>query len=260
MQEYCFGKHRFYYYFVQLFCVIFLCLLNCSLNAPRENPLDPHGLPYFINCKVTTHCYEVVEVQPELPDPESCAFYAIVGDISEDVDIESVWIEIPALSYTKRLPYDSDIQEYFQKLGGRELPGEGLEVLTGRDIFFNITTEDSKIVQSSPYRISRIIHDLPEVIFPKKGDTVFTNLTFIWHKHNHGYYVRYHGDIYLIVVIDTPFIYTKPFDSFDIDKQNDTTYNFDPSMLGSGYYYWTLAVIDSFGNSARCKEQVFYKD
>jgi hypothetical protein len=313
------------------FYVLFLCLLSCSLNAPRDNPQDPNlggnicgrilsrnfygiegaeiyipladvitysdtngyfglyvlpedtmwvfcthenyspesliivtetgtidtlmvylnGLPYFLNCSATTHHYE----RNWPPDPlYFCYLSTTVGDVDGVTDIESVWVDIPTLSYTKRLIYDSSEQEYSYTLLADELPGNTLEVLVGQGIFFNVVDKDSAIVRSSPYYISRIIYHSPEIIFPQGGlDTLKTDTTFIWHKFDHGYYVWYHGEIIKIVGGGPAGIAY----SFDVFAQNDTTFDFEIAFLDSGEYYWTLEVMDSLRNSSRTKEQRF---
>ncbi|KPJ73482.1 hypothetical protein AMJ52_03635 [candidate division TA06 bacterium DG_78] len=320
--------------FLILYCTIILFSLNCSLDAPRDNPLDPNlggniwgrvlsrnsygiaevevsipdvdvitytdtsgdfglyvlpedsmyiffthdsyspesaiivpktseidtiivelnGLPYFINCDVTTHYYD-----RNLPAGPLyfCELSTIAGDIDGDIDIDSVLVEIPALSYSQRLNYDPDIQMFMHKLYADELPGMTLEALVGKQIFFKIIDKDNTAVRSSPYYISRIIYQSPDVIFPSGGlDVLIADTTFIWHKYDYGFYVHYHGEIVRIIGGGPAGVASE----FDVFAQNDTTYNVSVSILDPGEYYWTLEVIDSFGNSARSKEERFYRD
>jgi hypothetical protein len=317
-----------------LYCAIFLFLLNCSFDAPRDNPLDPNlggniwgrvlsrnaygiadveisipdadvitytdtsgnfglyvlpedsmyvffthdsyspesaiiapkiseidtiivelnGLPYFIDCKVTTHYYD-----RNLPAGPLyfCELSAITGDIDGDIDIESVLVEIPALSYSQRLNYDPDIQMFMHKLYADELPGMTLEALVGKQIFFEVIDKDNTVVRSSPYYISRIMYQSPDIIFPSGGlDILTVDTTFIWHKYDYGFGVYYHGEIVRIISGGPAGVAFE----FEVLSQNDTTYNVSVSVLDPGEYYWTLEVIDDFGNSARSKEERFYRE
>ncbi len=208
-----------------------------------------NGLPFLIDYKVTTHRYE----RNWPPDPlYFCVLSTAAGDIDGEVDIESVWVEIPAFSYIQRLIYDSFKQKFIHTLFVDEIPGQNLEALVGKDILFNIADKDSAVVQSSPCYISRIIYQSPDIIFPKGGlDTLRTDTTFIWHKYTCGFYVYYHGEVVKITGGGPGGVVY----SFDIHEQNDTTCGL--SLLGGGEYYWTLEIIDSLGNSARTKEERF---
>ena len=228
-----------------------------TMVVTKEGKLDTlmiylNGLPYFINCEVTTHHYD--EHLPAEP-LYFCRLSTVASDIDGEIDIDSVWVEIPALFYAKRLIYDSFKREFNYILLAEELPGQNLETLVGKNIFFNIADKDSTVVQSSPYYVSRIIHQLPKVIFPSGGaDILTTDTTFIWHKYNNGFYVRYYGEI-ARTSEGEPVVY-----EFNILEQNDTTYSLDISVLNEGEYIWTLEIIDSLGNSARNRKQKFYRE
>jgi hypothetical protein len=233
--------------------------LESTMVVPEKGKIDTltmelNGLPYFTEYEATTHYYD-----RNLPaDPlYFCELSTIAGDIDGEIDIDSVWVEIPDLSYSRKLDYDLDEQKFIYTLYTDELPGQTLEALVGEAIFFNIADKGGAIVQSPPYYIARIIYQAPGVIFPIRGtDILMFDTTFVWHKYNYGYYVSYHGEIIKIISGGPAGV----VQYFNVSDQNDTTFYVNISILNLGEYYWTLEVIDDFGNSARSKEYRFYKE
>lgn len=227
--------------------------------APQKGVIDSlticlNGLPYFEKCGVTTHHYE----RDWPPDPlYICQLSTEANDFDGEIDIESVWVKIPALAYTKRLVYDSSKQLFIHTLLANELPGGNLEALVGKEILFFIADKESAITVSTPHYISRIVYQVPQIIFPGYGlDTLKTDTAFVWHKYDQGFYVHYYGEIVRIVGGGPAGV----VDSFNISDQNDTTDYLNISALAPNEYYWTLEVIDSLGNTCRAKECRFIRN
>ncbi|RKX70488.1 hypothetical protein DRP53_04895 [candidate division WOR-3 bacterium] len=230
--------------------------VRVSLRKGRIDSITIHlnGKPYLINCKITTHHYE----RNWPPDPlYFCQLSAIARDLDGEFDIDSVWFTIPEISLTRRLSYSPSEQNFNYTLFADELPGENLEVLVGKDVFFMISDKENAVSSSGPYHVGRIIYRSPCVIFPAGGqDTIKSETSFVWHRFDQGFYVRYHGEIVRIIGGGPGEI----AHTFDLSGQNDTTYRLGSSLLDPGEYYWTLEVIDNLGNSCRSKEEKFYKD
>jgi hypothetical protein len=100
--------------------------------------------------------------------------------------------------------------------------------------------------------MNRIITDLPVPEFPASGeDTLSGDTVFSWRQFDHGYAVRYHGQIVRIQG-GSPAGVAADF------AVTDTTWRFSAALLDSGDYYWTIEAIDEFGNSSRSAEEVLY--
>ena len=208
-----------------------------------------NGLPFLQNCRVTTHVYG----RGWPPEPlQFCALSATAGDADGQADLDSVWVEIPAIRYSQRLPYDSDDKLFVQTLWAEDLPGQAMDTLVGQEVRFSVVDLESTAATVAVDGITRIITDLPEPVFPSGGmDTLSSDTVFSWYRFDHGYAVHYHGQVVRIQG-GSPAGVAAEFETAD------TTWLFDPSQLDSGDYYWTIEAIDGFGNSSRSAEELFH--
>jgi hypothetical protein len=206
------------------------------------------GLPYLQNCTVTTHVYG----RSWPPKPlKFCKLTAAAGDLDGASDVDSVWVEIPATGYSQRLPYNSDKKLFIQTLWASDLPGEELDTLVGQEVRFWVADLESQVTVCTLSGIGRIISELPEPAFPSGGlDTLSSDTLFLWQRFNHGFGVRYHGEIVRIEA-GSPAGVAAEFDT------PDTAMLVNSSQLAPGDYYWTVEAIDGFGNSSRSAEELF---
>jgi len=209
-----------------------------------------NGLPFLQSCRLTTHVYG----RSWPPEPlRFCTLTAKAGDADGASDVDSVWVEIPAIGYSKRLSYNSDLQIFTQTLWAVDLPGEALDTLVGQEIRFNVTDLESAVGSYTFSDIGRIITDLPEPAFPSGGgDTLSSDTLFSWHRFDHGFGVSYHGQVVRIEG-GSPAGVAAEFDT------PDTVMAVNSSKLASGDYYWTVEAIDGFGNSSRSAEELFHE-
>ena len=208
-----------------------------------------NGLPFVQNCRLTTHVYG----RGWPPEPlEFCTLEATAGDVDGEADLDSVWVEIPAIDCSERLSYNSDDKLFVQTLWAEDLPAQSLDTLVGQEVRFHVVDMESTAAMVTVSGITRIMTDLPEPAFPSGGlDTVSTDTVFSWYRFDHGYAVHYHCEVVRIQG-GSPAGVAARFDA------SDTTWLFDSSLLDSGDYYWTVEAIDGFGNSSRSAEEVFH--
>ncbi|MBN2465322.1 carboxypeptidase regulatory-like domain-containing protein [candidate division WOR-3 bacterium] len=209
------------------------------------------GLPYLQDCRLTTHVYG----RNWPPKPLTfCTLTAAAGDVDGASDVDSVWVEIPSIGYSKRLVYNSDQRLFVQTIWATDLPGEALDTLVGQEVRFKVADLESAVATSSFAGVSRIIADLPEPTFPFGGvDTLSSDTLFLWYRFDRGFGVRYHGQVVRIEGGNPAGVVTE----FDTP---DTTQLVNSGHLDSGDYYWTIEVIDGFGNSSRSAEELFHAD
>jgi len=209
------------------------------------------GLPYLLNCSVTTHVYG----RSWPPKPlKFCRLTAAAGDLDGASDVDSVWVEIPAIGYSQRLPYDSDRKLFVQTLWDRDLPGEELDTLVGQEVWFCVVDLESKLTVCTLPGVCRIITELPEPAFPSGGlDSLSSDTLFSWQRFDPGFGVSYHGEIVRIEG-GSPTGVAAEFDT------PDTAMLVNSSQLATGDYYWTIEAIDGFGNSSRSAEELFHAE
>ena len=207
------------------------------------------GLPFLQDCRVTTHVYG----RGWPPEPlEFCTLSATAGDADGQADLDSVWVEIPAIGYSQRLTYNSDDKLFVQTLWAEDLPGQAMDTLVGQEVRFRVVDMESTAATVEVDGITRIITDLPEPAFPSGGmDTLSSDTLFSWYRFSHGYAVTYSGQV-VRIQSGSPAGVAAEFETAD------TTWLFDSSQLDSGDYYWTVEAIDGFGNSSRSAEELFH--
>jgi hypothetical protein len=228
-----------------------------TLKRGRIDTLDAYldGLPYLEDCRFTTHVQASWTTQPPFTRLVYCQFTATASDADGKTDLDSVWVEIPAIGYARRLDYDPYAQLFTQTLRAESLPDGSLETLMGQPVLFKVADQESAAVQAPPCYLSRIIDSLPAQVFPGGfQDTVSGDTTFVWNRFNYGCWVSYHCEIGRIINFEPAGVVA----AFDQAGPQDTTYSYDPSGLASGDYYWTVEAIDEFGNSVRSAEEPFH--
>ena len=211
-----------------------------------------NGLPYFTHCSISAHVYG----RGWPPEPLLyCRLAAQVTDRDGDADIDSVWASIPDIGFTKRLIFDPDSGRYYYTLWASAIPSQRLETLVGLPVRITAADERDTVSRAPSPGITRIIYDLPQPLFPFGGlDTLSTDTTLIWQRFDHGYSVRYHGEVVRIEAGSPAGIVA----AFDTPGPADTSYRIQAQALVTGDYYWTIEAVDIFGNSSRSAEELFH--
>jgi len=211
-----------------------------------------NGRPLVLACGLKTHVYG----RNWPPDPLSfCEMTASVSDRDGDSDVDSVWVEVRDAVLRKRLEYDPDRRVFSSTLYAGSLPGQSLEPLVGCDFVFQVADREGATAAAPPTQIVRVMCCLPEPVFPSSGtDSLSGDTTFVWHRYKYDYPASYHGEVVRIEAGGPAGVAL----SFDRPAPDDTTGRVAISSLLSGEYYWTVEVIDGYGNSCRSAEQRFY--
>jgi hypothetical protein len=213
-----------------------------------------NGLPYFTDCRVTSHVYG--QGWP----PEPLYFFrltASAADIDGDADIDSVWAELPELEISERLTFDPEEEHFSATLWSNSVPGQNPETMVGQNVEFNVVDNEGAMGIGPECSLSRIIYELPTAVFPAGGvDTVRTDTTLVWNRFRPGFLVTYKGEVVRIEGGGSAGVVL----SFETGEPTDTTFWLDASKLPTGDYYWTIEAIDGFGNSSRSQEERFHAD
>ncbi len=209
-----------------------------------------NGLPYFQSCSLTTHVYG----RSWPPDPVCFLnVSARVSDWDGSPDIDSVWCEIPAVGFAGKLDYNPGRKIFLLTLGADSLPGQNLDTLVGQKILFRAVDREGAVVTEELPGITRLMRELPVPLFPSGVDTVYSDTNFVWQRYGASFHVRYRGEVVRIEGGGPAGVVA----TFETYRPEDTVQRFDYSLLRPGDYYWTLEVIDRFGNSSRSAEELF---
>jgi len=168
------------------------------------------------------------------------------------VDIAGVSVSIPEISFEVALQPTSPPGTFSVSLTEDEIAGATLHELAGRDFVFDVTDQFGSSVTSGPWYISRIIDYEPETATPSGSQEVPGGTPLLtW------------------VSADVPFSHTYTVEVYRVDGGVETrvlTESAVPSSstsyqlvdaLATGQYYWTVSVVDAFGNRSRSREAGF---
>ena len=208
-----------------------------------------NGMPVIANSSVRTiHVSRwwpqedlfVLEISADVADPDG------VGDI------ESAWVEIPAFDFVLPLAETGVVGRYARTVPADSLPVPSLHGLEGVDLVFHAQDAVGFVNESAPESIVRVIDYVPVAVDPQglaSVDSGRPNLA--WEDAGLPYAFTYRIDIVrdeanVQAVVETI-----------TDIPSDVTSYVVEGPLMQGTYFWTVSVVDSFGNRSRSKEAGF---
>ncbi len=177
---------------------------------------------------------------------------ATVGDPDGVGDIDLVEIEIPDINYLDTLDVTQTPGAFMKIIPESQLPvGNFLDVL-GRQIFLNVLDRPGFKSRSQPKSLARIIERTPLTNSPNQGETLNDTTPLLeWRSAVLLFDFKYRVEVVRVDFgLNTP-AWSQP----DINKTNTSIAVSD--SLPSGVYFWTVSVVDTFGNWSRSKEAPF---
>ena len=226
-------------------------LLSCS--APHDNPLDPESDDYVPNAgrqygpedfrirvrslhsaRPFSHVYSVLaELWTEelIPIDSASVTFEARKAIGLDPTVQGIWGTLFASGY-----FGSDPQ---------------MEYAIGRPFVFSVWIRDDSSFTLGPAYLSRVIVETPILIHPMNSDTVQPFVTLEWEPFSAEYFHEYRTSLWRNELDFVAEIWTSD------TLHADTSQIGVPDSLQNGNYFWTLLVIDRFGNSSRSVEGKF---
>jgi len=221
--------------------------VEASVSAGRTVNVDVHldALPVVSSCKVVTR-----KIDQWWPGPVYSALVSgLVTDPDGPGDLAAVTLQVDTARFA--MTYVIESQAYQVTVNASALPQGNLEWLVGKT--FSVVARDKPggTTMGKGFQITRIIQDAPVPIFPTALDTATASPEFIW------------------VRPSLPFSYTYKLELFRLDlglpsliwsisnlSAAVTQYRY-PDRLSAGLFFWTISVVDEFGNLSRSKEASF---
>ncbi len=224
---------------------------SLAMNITSNLNVDFHlnGLPYFINKTILTHHNArwfpledifYLELQTSVNDPDGPG------------DIKNVFYALPDLALDDTLNPALETGIFSASLFEKDLSVTSLQKILGRPFYFRVEDEPGAVVVSQALYSTRIIEKTASVISPSELETVQADsINFRWQ------------------LKALPFEYTLKIDIFAINAgipanvesidniaagQQEWLYL---SALVPGDYFWTVTIVDRYGNTSRSKEGVF---
>ena len=221
-----------------------------AVEAGREQTLDPlrlNALPAFEEVALRT-------VHVSRWWPETDVFFlevdAAVIDADGLNDVAEVRFEVPALGFGVALESLGG-GHYNRTVEADSLPARNLEALIGEALRLTVADQTGAEEEIAP-PLTRVIDVTPVALDPQGLETVATGQpVFAWEP----------------APVSFPFTYR--LDVFRDDANRavrvatvaaiapSTTSTAAPEVLPQGTYFWTISVVDAFGNRSRSKEAGF---
>ncbi len=174
---------------------------------------------------------------------------AVVSD--PDADIESVSWAIPQFDVSGDLKFNVDQQLYEIDFDPAD-EGLGNEEVVGYDFLLTVTDKSGRKNTAGTSQIARVIKEEVLLIEPVNSQIVNSTPTLSWQRFDPGFPFSYEIQLLEDIPEDLPELYRE---YKDIDASLN---NFEiAEVIEPGNYFWTVWVIDEFGNRARSRAGSF---
>ena len=178
----------------------------------------------------------------------SASFSAIVSDPDGIDDVDSVWLKVDGLQIA--MEYSLAAKNFQLTLFAEDLPSNNLEWLIGKLLTIAARDRNYALANSDPFYVTRIIEQEGSPSYPAQ-DTVSGTPEFRWSPPAVAFTYTY-----TVTVVRT---------DAGVQTIVATQKLIDPhqyawqciQILEQGTYFWTLAVVDEFGNISQSKQSSF---
>ncbi len=168
-----------------------------------------------------------------------------------DINPDSVYVWVDTLSYP--MSYSVADKNWQAVIQGTSLPNQDIQWLVGKELQIVAFDRENGMGTSQPFYLTRIIEAEANPSFPALDSTLTTTAypTFTWLSPG----VPYDYTYLLQVYSNTSGVPTQVGNPISL---NSSIYSYDfADSLINGTYFWTIAVVDDFGNSSRSKPSSF---
>lgn len=182
----------------------------------------------------------ILEIVADVEDPDG------VGDVS------AVWLEIPSYDFARPLRESGTVGRFSLSMSADSLPTPSLHALQGANLIVHVQDAVGVVAESDPKTIVRVIDYIPLAVEPQGLMTVDDGRpNLVWEDAALPFDFTYRIDIVrdeanVQAVVETITDVPSELSSYTLE-----------TTLSSGTYFWTVSVVDTFGNRSRSKEAGF---
>jgi len=222
------------------------------LQAGSEEYVQVHlnGIPAILNYTLAVgHISRwwppddiyILRVNVEVDDPDGVA------------DISQVHITLPDFQFSDLLQRTNDPAIFSKLIYENQMPVNSLHEVLGHPFKFQVVDYPAACLLSEAVYVARIIEDTPIPAAPQRPDTLSNSAPYLnWQRSNLPYAFSYKVEVYRIEQGINSLVWNQSDIPADSMRARIT------ESLSTGSYYWTLALVDEFGNWSRSKEAAFY--
>ena len=167
-------------------------------------------------------------------------------------DIDLVLIAIAELNFVDTLAVTPSPEIFKLTILESQLPGRNLHDVLGREIVLSARDHAGFASTSAPKFLARIIEETPVTVSPQGLEIVATPTpTLSWQVLDLPFRVTYRVELFRVDFGLNTLVWSQS--GIDRPATSITV----PDSLVAGTYFWTVAVVDEFGNCSRSKEASF---
>ena len=221
-----------------------------------------NGAPQFDEVQIRTA--HINRVWPPPTDFTLLEVMAHVSDMDGNIDLEKAWLEVDALGVSDTLMFTQEAGVFKKDLNTQDLGVGSMQSILGEELVLKARDRLGHTSETSPLKVARIIAETPVVASPQAG-TVLSEVQpmLTWLCQAIPYTFSYRVEVVRVddvvrnsvTVLDNLDPNALCVDQPDSNQQEATIQVDIPLSVGS--YFWTVAIVDDFGNWSRSKEAGF---
>ena len=223
--------------------------INLTAGSQSRIRVSLPGLPAITDVRITS-----LHVSRWFPPPEelfSIEIQTTISDPDGTADLERVWLFIDEFQFTDDIPVQVEPGVFVHSVTAATLP-VSLEAVLGHGIRIWARDRSGEMQSSEPQNIVRVIRETPLTVAPQGLELLSDpQPQFVWESVPVTFPHTYRLDVVRISQnIQTPVAQVTGIPPADTSFQAR-----DP--LPAGDYFWTVSVVDEFGNRSRSREAGF---
>ncbi len=222
--------------------------LNLPVGGSIDTATHLDAIPQIMGAEVVT-----TKVDHWWPGPiYSATVTAGVTDPDGQLDIidSTVQVTVDSLSF----PMDHATgSNYKVIIDASQFPNHDLQWLVGKQFTISAVDHENGKGESTPFYVSRIIEQEAVPTSPTNLQSSSASPVLEWNPPTVSYNYTYQLQI---VHIDTSTGIQAVAWSLPGINSSYVSFNY-PGSLGSGTYYWTVTIVDDYGNSSTSREASF---
>jgi hypothetical protein len=221
--------------------------VDTKASVGIESKLDIHldALPVVGSCQVVTR--KIDQWWPHAV--YSATISASVADPDGSGDVAGASLQVDTMKFV--MTYVPDQQIYQVTVDAASLPQGSLEWLVGKS--FSITARDriGASTVGKSFSLTRIIQDAPIPLSPTALDTASASPQLFWAQPALQFPYSYKIELFRLDQ-------GVPTLLWSVANLSSSLSGFQyPNTLTTGAFFWTISVVDEFGNLSRSKEASF---
>ena len=231
--------------------------VDVVVSMPGAVSFSLNGLPAFRQATIRTA--HISRVWPPPTDFLLLEASAEVDDLDGLPDIDRVWLEAPSLPAVDTLDFTGEPGIYAKDLTETDLGMASLHDLVGQPMTIHVRDRAGAESVSGPLTVLRIITHTPLVTAPQAGAVTSDPMPELtWVCPAVPFSFTYRIEVVRIddVVRNTVFRRENLAPAGVCDERGMGRFLLD-TPLAIGSYFWTVSIVDAFGNWSRSREAGF---